>query len=115
MKSVLMKKIWATAKNYGLDSSMLHELVLREFDKEHISELNDRQAENLIDIISGKINSADGITEKQKNYIVKLLSEKFSDNPKRADGYLLKYAGTTEISLLSKKSASALITGLKKI
>lgn len=110
-----MKKIWVNAKDYGLDSQLLHELVLREFSKEHISELSDIQAEALIKIIKGEITSADGVTGKQKNYIAMLLSHKFFDNPKRADGYLIKYAGTTDISTLTKQKATALITALKKL
>lgn len=112
---VLMKKLWATARNYGVDSELLHSMAFEEFGKEHISELTDAEARALCDKLSGKAINTRAMTEKQKKYIGRLLDEKFSNDKKRIEGWFSKFIGTVQIETLTKAEASKAITMLKKL
>ena len=112
---ILMKKLWATARNYGVDSELLHSMAFEEFGKEHISELTDAEARALCDKFSGKVINARIMTEKQKKYIGRLLEEKFSNDKKRIEGWFSKFIGNVQIESLTKAEASKVITMLKKL
>ena len=112
---ILMKKLWATARNYGVDSELLHSMAFEEFGKEHISALTDAEARALCDKLSGKTINCGAMTQRQEKYIDKLLEEKFSNDRKRIEGWFLKFIGTTQIKTLTKAEASKVITMLKKL
>lgn len=115
MKKALNRKIWAVAKEYGIDREMLHDIILNEIGKESLTELTDAEAQSLIKRIQGKIGRCDEITKSQIEYICRLLELKFPGNPARREGWLLKFCNTCDIENMSKKEATKCITLLKKV
>lgn len=115
MKKCLNRKIWATAKEYGIDRDMLHDIISNEIGKESLTELTDAEAESLIKRIQGQIGKCDEITKSQVEYIFRLLEIKFPGNPARREGWLKKFCNTSNIEKMSKQEATKCITLLKKV
>ena len=120
MKPHLMRKLWAVAREYGVDKDMLHTLCREELNEEHISMLSDRQAIYLIDRLQGKDavkpSPRGKITAEQKKYIRDLeIKLGWADNPARLAGFIKKYAKTTLLDWLTVRQASKVIEGLKAL
>ncbi|WP_113674068.1 phage protein GemA/Gp16 family protein [Vallitalea guaymasensis] len=105
-----IKKIFAAAKNKGLDNKSLHSIVYEETKKSSIKLLTNAQAQKVIN----RIQKGDKITYDQKRYI-KDLEKKlgWQDNPKRLRALVKKYYSCDSIEWLSKRDASRLIETLK--
>ncbi len=120
MKPELMRRLWAVAREYGVDKDMLHSLCIEELQEEHISHLSDRQALYLIDRVQGKDaikpSPRGMISERQKKYIKDLEYKLgWNDNPARLAGFIKKYAKTDVIDWLTVSQAAKVIEGLKAL
>lgn len=119
------KKIYAVARELGIDNDLLHELVLRLTGKEHISELTKKEAIRVIDELEPRRPTRTVqrtgrqvllATRKQYWMINKLAQELgWDDNPKRLQGFIKKYAKVDHPRWLTVKQASAVIEGLKAL
>lgn len=120
MKPETMRQLWATARNYGLDSAMLHDLALSEFSQEHISKLSEREAKYLIDRIKGKDVPKPAprgrASNEQKKYIRDLATKLgWDNNTARLSGFIKKYAKIDNIDWLTAYQASKIIEALKRM
>jgi len=120
-------KIWATARELGLDRDLLYHLV----PGGHISRLTRAQAHRLIECllalktgeplppepVSRRPPRGDEATPEQHRLIQSLLEDLgWRDNPRRAEGFLRKYAGVpTPEQIRSRRRAIAIIEALKAI
>lgn len=120
------KKIYATARELGLDNDLLHALVQGITGKEHISDLTKRQAGLIIDEIERRANRSGRSTVLPTGSMVVLATKKqlwkirelekelgWEDNPKRLRGFCKKYAGVDNPRWLTKAQAWKIIEGLK--
>ena len=114
--------IWASARDLGLDRELLYSLV----PGGSISRLNRRQGAQLIDILRDLGAKPPGgsdsppppgwtVTEGQKALIRHLFQRLgWHENPRREEGFLLKYAGVSDVDdLTDRKRAIAIIEALK--
>ncbi len=121
------KKIYATAREIGMDNDLLHGVVEELTKKEHISDLTIAQAARVIDHITMNTDSRRFIdlptgrkvamaTQKQM-WKVQDLEEKlgWKDNPKRLRGFCRKYAGVDNPDWMTKEQAKRIIEGLKSL
>lgn len=120
MEYKILKRLFAAAREQGVDKDMLHELAMSEFKKDSLKKLTDRQGLALIDRLGGKklyYGSARGMaTDRQKRYILYLAhSIGWGDNPARLAGFMKKYAGTEDLNRLTFSRASSIIEGMKRI
>ncbi|WP_069997837.1 phage protein GemA/Gp16 family protein [Cellulosilyticum sp. I15G10I2] len=111
-----MRKLYALAKQKGLDNEELHELVYQCSGKESIKQLSKSEGIRLIDRLEVKRVSPQGrITPSQESYMNDLIEQLgWNDNPKRLKGFIRKYAKVDEIRWLTVKQASNIIEGLKR-
>nr|DAZ25999.1 MAG TPA: Protein of unknown function (DUF1018) [Caudoviricetes sp.] len=120
MQGKLMRALWATARQYDIDSDLLHQMVFSEFAIEHISALTEAEGRYIIDKIKGKETEKPTppgmITAAQKKYIQDMAHTLgWDDNPNRLQGFLHKYAGIDNIDWLTVGQASKVIEGLKSL
>lgn len=118
-----MRKLYATAREKGIDNDLLHDMVKSRYKKDSVRALTIKQAANLIDSMeTGRtVRLPTGrplylATEKQIYKIHGL--EKalgWADNPARLRGFLKKYAGTEQVEWLTKEQAWRVIEGLKSV
>lgn len=127
MRSITMaqkRKIFAVANEHGIDNDLLHELVLNETKREHISELTFYEAIQVIDRIEGKKQSArpdrEHMTYKQEAFIKGLakdmgwiISGKVDE--KRINGFVSKFYGIDNYKWLTRTMATKVIEGLKSL
>jgi len=113
-----IKKIYVTAKESGIDNALLHNILEQMMGKTSIKELTKYEAMDLIDKLAGKPE------RQQKGYrafnYVKMIRHLeaelgWSDNPKRLQGFIRKYAKTDRLEWLTPSQASKIIEGLKKL
>jgi len=121
------KKIYAVAREIGIDNDLLHSQVEAKFKKQHISDLTLNQAGALIDYLEGlkgdknrHVQLPTGrllplITDKQLYKINQLARQLGWDNPKRLQGFCKKYAGVDKPEWLTKEQAWRVIEGLKSL
>lgn len=111
-----IKKIYAAAKSRGIDNEAIHNIVYNISKKEHISELTKSEGILVIDALEGKriVGNNEMITGKQKMYI-KGLSKELEWNETRLRGFIKKVGGVSDTNFLTKKNASNVIEGLKKL
>lgn len=114
-----IKKIYAMARENGLDSDMLHSFVYSVVKKEHISSLTKDEGIKVIDaLINPQNEKSDGyrITKRQIDFIKSLERELgWIDKPERLRGFIKKNVGVDDIKFLTKVQASKIIEGLKKL
>ena len=116
----LIKKLWATAREYGVDSEQLHDMANTELCKVSIRSMTQKELLYMIDRIKGKQCRAPDIpgmvTYKQKCLIESLAKKLgWDDNPARLAGFIRKYAKTDSAEWLTRTQASSIIEGLKKM
>jgi len=119
------KKIYAMARELGVDNELLHERVEVQYKKKHISDLTMIQAGYLIDRLGQmhgrSISTATGrkvplVTKKQQYKISQLVEQLgWSENPKRLRGFCKKYAGVDNPDWMTKEQAWRIIEGLKAL
>ena len=120
-----LKKIYAMAREQGIDGGLLHEMVENQFKKQHISDLTMIQAGRFIERLgqtqSRCITNAAGrkvalVTKAQRYKIGQLVKDLgWAENPKRLSGFCKKYAGVDNPDWITKEQAWRLIEGLKAL
>lgn len=120
MRDKVMRKLWCTAKEYGLDEDMVYQLVFDEYGLEHISAMTDNEAYYIIDRIAGKRAvkpSPPGMATAGQKMLIRHLERElgWGENPTRLAGFIKKYSGTDCIDWLTKSQAGAVIEGLKGV
>jgi hypothetical protein len=117
-----IRKIYATARELGIDNDMLHTYVFNRTGSEHISTLTVAEAYKVIDgLESHRIEKEDKVipgraNERQQRYILDLAKKLgWNDEPWRLKGYLRKYAKVEDVAWLTSRQASNIIEGLKKM
>lgn len=118
-----LRKIWASARDKGIDSDLLHTIVYQESKKEHISDLSLGEAKRVIDRLCGRRKQQkykpNGRVAKmsyaQKSYIeglLKLIKQK-------GLGYTFESiadkASHKPVEALTRADASKVITACKDI
>lgn len=117
----LMKRIYAVARQKGIDNETLHELVYREIGKESIKTLTSSEAYTVIHALNpsgdnGRQERKGMITDNQYNMIVRMsYILGWEGNIKRINGFVKKYTGVENVKWLTKYQASNVIEGLKKL
>ncbi|OQB15732.1 MAG: hypothetical protein BWY15_00445 [Firmicutes bacterium ADurb.Bin193] len=127
----LMKRIYACARECGMNNDLLHILVFRETGKTSIKQLSCTEAMKVVGALEGpprsgtqrsgteaeKIPERKGmITQKQYNMIVRLSYVLgWNGNIKRINGFVKKYTGIESVKWLTKYQAGNVIEGLKKL
>lgn len=120
-RSKVISAIWAiSSKQLGMDSEDLHSLVLRETGKESIRKCTDSQLEKVLKslkLMGGIQQQRLGrVTERQLSYIASLERQLgWESNPERMRGFLKKNNYPETVKWLSKREASNLIEGMKKV
>ncbi|MFT9496348.1 regulatory protein GemA [Anaerosolibacter sp.] len=117
-----MRKMYATAKEIGIDNDLLHNLVFHVSGQEHISALTKREAMDVIDALEEKKTGRkkqrgnNRASEEQKNKIRKLEEALgWKGDPKRLQGFMRKFARVEKLDWLTPNQASNLIESLKKV
>lgn len=118
-----LRKMYATARELGIDNELLHSLVFNLTGIQHISALTTREAILVID----ELDKRKGIkpqTNKNPNRIspeqiwkVRDLEKKlgWDENPKRLKGFIRKYAKVDVLDWLNPWQASNVIEGMKNL
>lgn len=115
--------LFGVAREYGIDSELLHERIENEFHRKSISELKDNQIYALVDKLKGKSNhrninrhGAGRLSQAQHKLILEYADILgWTSNPKRLQGFIRKYSRVDDINWLTAKQASKIIEGLKKM
>lgn len=117
-----MRKIWAVAKERGLEQEDIRQMAKVISGMDSVSQLTKAEAIQLIDRLEGrrpfvkKQEYGNMATAKQLWKINELTAALgWNDNPKRLEAFMLKYAGVAKAAWLTKRKAIGLIDGLKKI
>lgn len=108
-----LRKIYALAREKGIDNENLHSLLYNICKKEHLSEITITEAVKLIDSLSGK--EVPGRATGRQIYFIQSLAKEFGWNEKRIAGFVKKVGGVDNIHWLTKQQASAVIEGMKKL
>ncbi|WP_110113247.1 phage protein GemA/Gp16 family protein [Bacillus sp. CGMCC 1.16541] len=110
-----LKKIWATAKELGLDEESLRDVVEQVSKSRSISSLSIDQANKVIDRIANM--TVAGMATKKQIWLIGKLEEElgWEDNPKRLQAFMKKYAGVDRIEWLTSAKAWRIIESLKKV
>lgn len=111
-----IRKLYALAKEKGIDNEELHELVYQCSGKDSIKSLSKDEGIRCIDRIEGrKVLPTGKITPSQLSYINDLIKQLgWNNNPKRLKGFIRKYTKVDEIKWLNVRQASNIIEGLKR-
>lgn len=108
-----LRKIYALAREKGVDSENLHSLLYSLCKKEHLSEITITEAVQLIDSLSGK--EIPGRATARQIHFIQGLAKDFGWDDKRLMGFFKKVGGVDNIRWLTKKQASNIIEGMKKL
>ena len=117
-----LRRIYALARERGLDNEMLHAYVFNLTGKNSLKDLTIREAVTVIDALSPSGGrTAGGITEGQHRYILSLakelgwVEEGGEVNRKTLDAFLLKNCGKYAVQWMTAAEAAKLIEGMKPI
>ncbi|MBE3584858.1 MAG: regulatory protein GemA [Thermoanaerobacter sp.] len=114
-----VKKIWALARELGLDEDLLRAVTFYLTGSESISALTKTQAAVLIDELESKKRgeTRPGMATPRQIWKIRELEKElgWADQPARLRGYLKKYAHVDDLRWLTGKQAWKVIEGLKKI
>lgn len=117
-----IRKLHVTAREYGIDSDLLHEHIFRIVRKDSIKLLTREEAAKVIDSLEGRQGAGEEtMTQKQRWYILSLAKklgwtdEAGKVDEKRLNGMCVKYAKTGCYRWLSRSSASGVIEALKNM
>lgn len=113
-----LRKIWATAKEMGLDEDLLRAKVKALTGSESISKLTVAQANLVIDSMAGKKpDRSSNWASKEQLWKINTLAAELGwvDNPKRVAGFVRKYAKVDNLKWLTRAQAWRIIEGLKKL
>lgn len=117
-----MRKIYATARERGMDNDLLHIHVHTLTGKDSLKELNISEAVKVIDSLEGKGDAADRkMTDRQFRYIQILMrelgwvDEEGEPDFKRLNGFCSKYYKVDHYKWLTPSVAGKVIEGLKNM
>lgn len=120
-----MRKIYALARENGIDNELLHIIVENETGEESITSLDITSAIKVIDRIEDRKQSTnpkqEHMTYKQEAFINGLakdlgwLDENGVPDSKRIDGFCKKFYGIENHKWLTRSLASKVIEGLKNL
>lgn len=118
------RKIYACARECGMDNDLLHLVIKDITGHSSLKELSAMEACLVIDTMEGRQNNnsvKDAATPKQMCYIKDLMKqlgwvdEKLEPDMTRLDGMCKKYAKVDSHKWLSRTGASSLIEAFKKM
>lgn len=115
------KKVFALARQHGLDEEALYAVVAQVSGGDSISRLTKEQAVQLIDRLTrytGESNQPGRkMASKKMLWKIRELEKKlgWSDEPKRLQAFMTKYAGVERLEWLTHQKAWKLIESLKKM
>jgi hypothetical protein len=118
-----MRKIYASARELGMDNDLLHAHINSMTGKDSLKELTVREAVKLIDSLTGAPTNpkSSGMTQKQFAYINMLMkdlgwmTEDGKRDYKRLNGFCSKRYGIDHYTWLTSSMASKVIEGLKNM
>jgi hypothetical protein len=112
-----MRKMWAMAKELGMDGVDLHGLVFNLTRKEHISQVTKAQAIIVIDYLVDrkKGDYRPEMASAQQMYKIRKLAGEMGWEDYRLKGFIRKYAGVENERWLDARRAYNIIEGLKKV
>jgi hypothetical protein len=115
-----MRKIYASARENGIDNVLLHDMLRQMFQKDSVKELTKFEAMDLIDKIVGKKNirkPTKGRASAEQVEKIRALERElgWNNNPKRLNAFIRKYARTEQLHWLTDVQASNIIEALKKL
>jgi hypothetical protein len=112
---VQLKKIWATARELGLDEEALRDVVEQVTKSRSLSSLSVDQGNKVIDRL--KNTTVPGMVTKKQLWMIRQLEKElgWSDNPKRLQAFMKKYGNIERIEWLTSSKAWRLIESLKKV
>jgi len=112
-----MRKLWALAKEIGIDEVDLRGLVLNLTGREHISQITKAQAIIVIDYLVDrkKGNWRPAMASAQQMHKIRSLAKEMGWDDGRLKGFVRKYAGVENERWLDARRAYNIIEGLKKI
>ena len=121
MKNNTLKRFWCVCREHGISTEDIYAKVYAEFGTEHISDLDDAALRYMIDLLDGKRTHKPSRNSSMASYrqialiegIAKRLG--WEDNPARLLGFVAKYAKVDDLQWLTKRQASTVVEGLKKI
>ncbi len=116
----VLKAIWATAHELGLTTDNVHDVVYREVGKEGLRQCSAPELHKVLDALKLHVKMSKELTgrisDKQLSYIRGLEKQLgWSDDPKRLQGFVKKFAKVDDVKWLTAKQASKIIEGMKKI
>lgn len=112
-----LRKIYAEAREAGLDNDYLHELIYSIHGKESLKDLAMWEAAMLIDALvkmNGGGERADRMTEKQE-WLLADYQSKLGWTDVQMRGFIKKYGHVDFIQWLTKEGASKMIEAVKTI
>lgn len=118
-----IRKIYVTAREFGMDNDLLHIHIQTVTGKESLKELNKSEAIQVIDSLERRSQTKDvrRMTKKQFGYIKGLMKEigwvdeKGEPDMKRLDGFCNKRFSVGSHKWLTPATASNVIEGLKNM
>lgn len=116
-----MRKIWAVAKERGLDQEDVRQMAKVVSGMDSVSQLTKVEAIKLIDRLEGRqtftLKENGNIATAKQIWKIRQLIDAlgWGDNPQRLESFMLKYTGVAKINWLTKRKAIGLIDGLKAI
>ncbi|MBQ8982690.1 MAG: DUF1018 domain-containing protein [Lachnospiraceae bacterium] len=115
-----MRRIWALARDNGMDTELLHLYVSRITEKESLKELTIMEAVKVIDALAGKpVETADHLSSRQEQYLIDLakqlgmVDEDGNLDRKRLDGFCRSRYSVGSYTWLNRSQAGKVIEGLK--
>lgn len=112
-----LRKIYAEAREAGLDNDYLHELIYSIHGKESLKDLEMWEAATLIDALvkmNGGGEQPGMMTEKQK-WLLADYQSKLSWTDAQMRGFIKKYGHVDFIQWLTKEGASKMIEAVKNV
>lgn len=115
-----IKKIYASAREIGMDNDLLHDMIQSMTQKTSIKELTKYEAMDVIDRMVGKkkaIKPVQGRASEEQLDKIRALERDlgWDSNTKRLHAFIRKYAKTEQLHWLTFRQASNVIEALKKL
>ncbi len=111
------RKIYATARNLGMDNDLLHAFVEARTGCKHISDLTKPQGIRIIEEMTAHIEGRPGMATRRELWKIDQLVEKlgWADNPKRLRAFLRKYYHVDDPRFLTHRDAWRVVESLKML
>lgn len=113
-----LKKIWATARELGIEEEVLRKRVEQVCGSRSLSSLSKDDANRVIDSLERHTGrTRNGRASEGQIYKVRQIEKQlgWDENPKRLQAFIKKYAKVERIDWLTSAQAWRLIESLKKV